>query len=118
MKTILIAALAVSALAATPALAGEGNGEPFPFRSRGITTFAAPQRADVGSAAYPDVRGRSGTFVEMSAGSVVPDTGTEAPIQTANSVPTGFTADKPSFAQLTGAQPMLTARKSIYLSRY
>ena len=44
MKSILRAAVAaLSLLAALPAHAGEGNGEPFPFKTPGWTTMINPQ---------------------------------------------------------------------------
>jgi hypothetical protein len=121
MKTILCAGLILTAFAAMPAMAGEGNGEPFPAYNGGLTTIVTSQRADVGSAAYPDIRGRPGTFIELSAGAIVPETGSEQPIQTANSLPPGFTAGLPVYAQLPSVQPARTAQvaqHSIYLPRY
>ena len=38
MKTILFATAALFAVNAVPALAGEGNGDPFAFHANGITT--------------------------------------------------------------------------------
>lgn len=112
-KTILFAALASAALT-LPAVAGEGNGEPFPFRSRGVTTTVSQaQLADVGSNAYPNVAGRPGTVLNLFAGGVVPETGSEQPIQTANSLPRGFEAGMPAFAQLRPAVPTLLAGNSI-----
>ena len=117
MKTYLLAALAATALA-LPAFAAEGNGEPFPnYSAYGSTTVVTRQRADVGSNAYPDVAGRPGSALSVIAGGVVPDTGTEQPIQTANSLPRGFEAGMPAYARLTPAQPTLVTQFSVLQTR-
>ncbi len=116
MKTILLAAIAVTALA-LPAFAGEGNGEPFPNYTNGVTTTVTSQRADVGSAAYPNVVGRPGSALVQFAGDIVPDTGSEQPIQTANSLPRGFERGLPVYAHLQPAQPTFVAGNSIYRPR-
>ena len=105
-KTVLFAALAVTAWS-LPALAGEGNGEPFPFRSNGVTaTTSGPRQSfDVGSSAYPDVAGRAGTTVGLANIGIVPETGSEQSIQTANSLPPGFEDGMPAYAHLWTASP-------------
>lgn len=112
-KTILFAALASAALT-LPALAGEGNGEPFPYRANGVTTTVTQQRvsylgSDVGSNSYPDVTGRPGTVTNLVAGGVVPETGSEQVAQTDNSLPQGFEIGMPAYAQL---QPALMAGRT------
>ena len=78
-------------LAALPVMAQEGNGNPFPLRTPGVSTIVTAQSVpDVGSSAYPDVRGRPGSALFASAGPVV-GLSNEAPVQTANSQPVGFT---------------------------
>lgn len=110
MRTILLAAVAVTALA-LPAFAAEGNGEPFPNYADAmtITTVAPLQRADVGSAAYPNVVGRPGSALNVLAGGVVPDTGSEQPVQTVNSLPRGFEQGMPAYAHLAPARPTSVA---------
>jgi hypothetical protein len=105
MKISLIVAAALLALGTLPALAGEGNGEPFAFQTPGITTAVGAQVADTGSSAYPDVTGRAGSSLSVFAGSLAPDTGSEAPVQTANSLPVG--AEQGTFAHFV--QPNLVA---------
>ena len=103
MKTILLAAAAVAALA-LPAVAAEGNGEPFPnYLSGSTTTTTLSQRADVGSQAYPDVTGRPGSSISVASVGIVPETGSEQPIQTANSLPRGFERGMPGYAHLVPA---------------
>jgi hypothetical protein len=116
MRTILLAAIAVTALA-LPAFAGEGNGEPFPNHSNGTTIAVTSQRADRGSNAYPDVVGRPGSAVNLYAANVVPETGSQQSAETANSLPRGFVQDLPVYAQRIPAGPAAVAGNSIYLPR-
>ena len=88
MKTTLLAA-ALLALAA-PAFAGEGNGDPFPFAAPGVTVAAGTQVADVGSEALPSFAGKPGSHLNVLADGSLPGTGSEALVQTANSLPRGF----------------------------
>ena len=98
----LAAALSLSAFAfsAAPALAQEGNGNPFPLRTPGVTTIVTAQSVpDVGSAAYPDVRGRPGSALFAFSEPVV-GSSNEAPVQTANSLPDNFTAGTELYASV------------------
>ncbi len=105
MKTFIIAAVAVAALA-LPAVAAEGNGEPFPnYLSGSTTTTALSQTADVGSEAFPNVAGRPGSSISVASIGIVPETGSEQPIQTANSLPRGFEQGMPAYAHLVPAVP-------------
>lgn len=103
MKTILLAAVAVAALA-LPAVAAEGNSEPFANNLTGsITTMTLPQRADVGSEAFPEVAGRPGSSISVASVGIVPETGSEQSIQIANSLPRGFERGMPAYAHLVPA---------------
>lgn len=105
-KTLMIAALASAALA-LPVMAQEGNGEPFPYRSSGLNTTVsvAQARFDVGSNAYPDVTGRPGSALNLFAGGLVPEVGSEASVQTANSLPDGAIVGLPVYVRLRPAVP-------------
>ncbi len=101
MNTIhLVATVAAAALvlAGVPALAQEGNGNPFPNAAPGTTVTAGTQLASVGSEAYPDVAGRPGSDLTVVADGLLPGVGSEAPVQTAGSLPTGFEVGTPSYA--------------------
>ncbi len=93
MKTTLLAAMAALTLvvATAAAHAGEGNGEPFPFHAPGVTIFVTPQTyaADTGSAAYPDLAGHPSWAVVAGGTDAFPTNGSEAAVQTANSLPRG-----------------------------
>ena len=99
MNTLHLAgAIAVLlALAAVPARAQEGQGNPFPNPVPGTTTVVQAQAADLSSEAYPSVAGRAGSDI-----AVVADAGeslaSEAPVQTANSMPPGFEEGTVAFA--------------------
>jgi hypothetical protein len=67
----------------------EGTGEPFPNNAGTVTTHTAltgSQIADTGSAAYPNFAGRPGSDLPRLAGTVLPTSGSEGAIQTANSL--------------------------------
>ncbi|MBC7799422.1 MAG: hypothetical protein H7Z10_02270 [Gemmatimonadaceae bacterium] len=113
IKTVLFAAIAATALS-LPAMAQEGNGEPFPFRSTSGTTIVTQAPGfDVGSNAYPDVVGRAGSNVSVANIGIVPETGSEQPIQTANSLPGNFGVGMPAYAHLYKGQPsnLLASRR-------
>lgn len=110
MKTTLIAA-ALLTLGALPALAGEGTGDIFALRTPGVSTAVVAEAPDTGSAQYPNVAGRPGSFLGVFASNLVPETGSEAPVQTANSLPRGAEQGNLAYVQLTPAVPLLTAAR-------
>lgn len=117
MKTILLAAIALTAFA-MPAFAGEGTGEPFPNYNNGTTVTVSSQRADRGSNAYPNVVGRPGSAVNVyAAADLVPETGSQQSVETANSLPRGFERGLPVYAQHLPSRPAAVAGNSIYLPR-
>ena len=109
MKTTLIAAAALLALSALPALAGEGTGDIFAIRTPGVTTMVVAEAPDTGSAQYPVVANRPGSFLGVFASNIVPETGNETPVQTANSLPRGAEQGNLAYVQLHPAVPLLTA---------
>ncbi len=109
MKTILIAAAALLTLSALPALAGEGTGDIFAIRTPGVTTTIVAQVPDTGSSQYPAVANRPGSFLGVFASNIVPETGNETPVQTANSLPRGAEQGNLAYVQLHPAVPLMTA---------
>jgi len=102
MKMTFLAAVAVMSLGLVPAMAGEGNGEPFPNNAGNFTThtaLTAPQVADTGSAAYPNPTGRPGSDLPRLAGDMLPANGSEGAVQTANSLPAHFEERTVAYAQ-------------------
>ena len=102
MKMTVLAAVAVMSLGLAPAIAAEGNGEPFPNNAGYLisqTVRIAPQLADTGSAAYPNFAGRPGSDLPRLAGDVLPANGSEGAVQTANSLPAHFEAGTVAYAQ-------------------
>ncbi len=113
MKTMFFAAALT--LAALPAFAQEGSGDPFVLGTPGTTSYVTTQTADVGSSAYPNVIGRPGSNLSMLAGDILPVTGSEGPVQTANSLPVGFTNGTVTYA---GARPVRPATfSSLFAAR-
>lgn len=103
MKTTLLAtAFALTLAAAAPAFAGEGNGNPFPNNAGPLATVATVQPtrvADVGSEALINPVGRPGTQLATLSNEVVPVAGSEALVQTANSLPAGFEVGTVAYAR-------------------
>lgn len=98
--THLVATVAAAALAlaAVPALGQEGNGNPFPSAVPGTTVTAGTQVTALGAEAYPDVAGRPGSDLTVVADGLLPGMGSEASVQTANSLPTDFEVGTPAYA--------------------
>lgn len=111
MKTMILAAIVASSLGLAPAMAGEGNGEPFPnyASATSYATRTAPQVADTGSSAYPNVAGRPGSDLPRLAGDVLPSNGSEGAVQTANSLPAHFEEGTVAYAQATSIHNWMVA---------
>ena len=89
-------------LLAVPAFAQEGNGSPFPNRVPGVSTAVRTAQyasLGMGQEVYPDVRGRPGANLFVSLEPVV-GLANEAPVQTANSEPVGFTNGTAAYASI------------------
>lgn len=106
-RMLLRALVAAASVASVPALAQEGNGEPFLNRTPGTTAFAEQQVTDVGSDAYTNVTGRPGTQLMVASADLVTETGSEALVQTANSLPVGAAQGATAYVQLRPATPSL-----------
>ena len=85
-KFVSAAALALG-VSAGAAFAGEGNGDPFPFQAEAQTAAAPASVADTGSDAYPQPAGNGAR--PSSLARLEPAFGSEAPVQTALSLPRG-----------------------------
>ncbi len=112
MKLTILAAVALMSLGLAPAMAGEGTGEPFPNNAGVVTTQTAltgSQLADTGSAAYPNFAGRPGSDLPHLAGNVLPTSGSEGAIQTANSLPAHFEEGTVAYAQANSVQNWMLA---------
>ena len=107
----LVGAIAVTlALAAVPARAQEGQGNPFPNATPGTTTFVQTQFADVSSEAYPSIVGRAGSDIAVVADVSVGSLAGEAPVQTVNSLPPGFEEGTVAFAYEQSVNQHFAAR--------
>ena len=89
-KLIIIATVAVLSLSTTAFAEGEGNGDPFPFRAQPQTAYVTGSvaTADVGSQQYPAANPAL-SFASNGA-PILPENGSNGPVQTANSLPLGF----------------------------
>lgn len=98
MKSILLAAVAAISLTAAARAESEGAGDPFAHRAPGVTVINGQPYADSGSAAYLDLH-RPSMAVMAGGADTVPATGSDAGVQTANSLPRGFAAGAAAYAQ-------------------
>ncbi len=92
-KLTIIATVAALSLSTTAFAEGEGNGDPFPFRAQPQTAYIAngpgyAATADVGSQQYPAANPAL-SFASNGA-PILPENGSNGPVQTANSLPVGF----------------------------
>jgi len=102
MKTFFVAAIVATSLGLAPAMAGEGNRDPFPSNTGNLTAsvaIAPPLFADTGSQAYPTQPGRPGSDLPSLAGDVLPTNGSQGIVQTANSLPAHFEEGTVAYAQ-------------------
>ena len=105
-RTTFAAALALS-VSAGGAFAGEGNGNPFPFQANAQVTRTPKLMADTGSSAYPQP---NGSAQASSLAQLEPAFGSEAPVQTAHSLPRGAGKGTVAYAQMQGLNRSLAAR--------
>jgi hypothetical protein len=85
-KIMIVATVAALTLATT-AFAGEGAGDPFPFRAP-TTPVTVTATRDVGSNQYPAFNPALST--PELAQETLPENGQQGPVETANSLPKGF----------------------------
>lgn len=119
-KLFLAAAIALS-LGVAPAIAGEGVGEPFPNTATSFTARvpgATQQYADTGSNGYPSPAGRPGSNLPSLAGDLLPTTGSEGPVQTANSLPAHFEEGTVAYAQATSVRNWMVAHDARRAAAY
>lgn len=104
MKT-LIAATALS-LVAGAAFAGEGAGNPFPFTAAPISVSMQNYKRAPSASQNPFPFTAPG--IAMSASPVLPTSGSDGVVQTANSMPVGFEDGVPGIANLNRNPPTPT----------
>ena len=117
MKTTLLAAAAALSLATATAHAARGDSDPFPFRAPGITVVTPQATADTGSQAYPDLTGRPSWVMTAGGPDAVPMTGSQAGVETANSLPRGFREDTVAYAQALSVQRYFAAQHPTQVAR-
>jgi hypothetical protein len=107
-KTILAATALVLSVSAGGAFAGEGNSDPFPFQANAQITTGPAFMADTGSSAYPRLTGNS--VQPSSLVQIEPAPGSEAPIQTALSLPRGAGKGTVAYSQTRSLNRYLATR--------
>lgn len=107
-KITFAATALVLSVSAGGAFAGEGNGDPFPFQAEAYVTARPAFMADTGSSAYPQPT--SNRVQPSSLAQLEPAPGSEAPIQTALSLPRGAGAGAAASAQPQSVPRNLAAR--------
>ncbi len=107
-KIVLAAAIALSLSAGGAYAEGEGNGNPFPFQAGTQITTGPVFVADTGSDAYPQVRGNNDQASSLAQLQSAP--GSEAPIQTALSLPRGAGEGTVAYTQAQSFGRYLAAR--------
>lgn len=105
MKT-LIAATALS-LVAGAAFAGEGQGNPFPFRAPPIAVSIQGYQQEAGGSQNP-YPFTAASRQRMTSMPVLPTAGSDGVMQTANSLPAGFEDGAPAVANLNQNAPTPT----------
>lgn len=121
MKTLILAAIVASSLGLAPAMAAEGNSEPFPYNAGSFmahSALTAPRVADTGSEAYPNLVGRPGSDLPELAGNVLPTNGSEGIVQTANSLPARFEEGTVAYAQATRIHNWMLAHAKLHAPTY
>ncbi len=111
MKTVLFAAAAVLALSAGTAFAGEGAGDPFPFRAPGVTTVTTGRAQLPGGLDDPFPFRADGTVMTQAVTSrTFPTNGAEGGIDSVNSLPAGSENGTAAYAQSQRVQQYLASR--------
>ena len=113
MKTHLVLAVAVLSLGLTTVQAyaeGEGNGDPFPFQAPTQPYSVAAFAADTASNPYPDLSGRP--TQQPSETRMLAAGGSEAPVQSASSLPRGFDEGTVAYVQARSLERYAATRQT------
>ena len=90
------AAAAVLFLAAPAFAEGEGNGNPYPYAAAPALSSGRAFVTETWSEQYPQPTGSADQASSLA--DLLPSPGSEAPVQTANSLPARFAGRKPGYA--------------------
>jgi hypothetical protein len=100
MKIVIIAAVAGFGLAIGTAFAGEGAGDPFPFRAPGVVTNTTGRAVLPGANTDPyPFRANGTTITTTMSEQITPTNGAEGTVQTANSLPLNFANGTVAYTQ-------------------
>jgi hypothetical protein len=111
MKSMLLAAVSVLALSSIGQARAESNGlaavEP---PQAAVPVLSSPPLGNTGSETYPSFA--EGGAVPVMSGQVLPPNGSEGAVQSANSLPPGFSAGTPAYDTAASVQRYFAAQPS------
>ena len=102
-----VSALAVALSASHASAESEGNGDPFPFRAAAQATGGRPFASETWTDANPQTTGN--TVQASSLAALEPAAGNEAPVHTAQSLPSGFGRGTVAYAQAASLSRFLAS---------
>ena len=97
LKIVATIAMLSFGLTAVQAYAAEGAGDPFPFSAPGVPSDGHPFVANTGSEQFPQLTGEVNQPESLAV--MEPSYGSEAPVETASSLPKNFANGTPEFFQ-------------------
>ncbi len=103
-----VSVLAVIVSAGQVFAESEGNGDPFPVRAVAQVTGGNPFVSETWTEAHPRATGN--TVQASSLAVLEPATGSEAPVHTAQSLPSGFGRGTVAYAQAASLSRFLASR--------
>jgi hypothetical protein len=107
-KMILAATGLVLTVSAGRAFAGEGNGDPFPFRANAYVTTSPAFMADTRSDAYPQQTGNN--VQPSSLAQLEPTPGSERLVQTTFSLPRGAGTGTAAYGRMQSVRRHVAVR--------
>lgn len=113
MNTFARITLAVLSLAASPALAeNEGNGNPFSYAAEAWVSSGSPFVTETWSQSHPQLTGNATQRSSLAA--LLPSSGNETPVMTANSLPLRATDGMVAYAGLRRRVPVMGTQVVVF----
>ncbi len=116
-KSVFAVSVLVAVLSSGQVLAeSEGNGDPFPFHAAAQATSGSPFVSETWTDSHPRATGN--TVQASSLAALEPAAGSEAPVHTAQSLPSGFGRGTVAYAQAASLSRFLARSGSGQGSHY
>lgn len=116
-KSVFAVSVLAVVLSAGQVLAeSEGNGDPFPVRGTAQLANGSPFVTETWTEAHPQATGNAVQASSLAA--LEPAAGTEAPVHTAQSLPSGFGRGTVAYAQAASLSRFLASRGGSQGSHY